>query len=101
MTSHSRDDTISAIYKLCASTARTRRTITYKRIGELVGLHHRHVSRYLYPIQDACKAKGLPPLTAVVVRESDGKAGDGLERRDGAALADVYAYRWPHTWDAL
>lgn len=55
------------------------RVVTYGEVGKQVGLAARGTAKPLYQIRDLCLERGLPPLTALVVRKSDGLPGTGLK----------------------
>jgi putative restriction endonuclease len=72
-------------------------TITYAKAASKVGVHHRVLRFPLDIIGKYCNAEGLPPLTGIVVRGSDGIPGSGFTGAmpDYAArLAGVYAEDW-------
>ena len=72
---HPRTPDVFAFLKQCADE---HRTVTYGEIGATVGLAARGTALPLYYIRDQCLARGLPPLTAIVVRKRDGLPGVGL-----------------------
>ena len=54
--------------------------LTYTEIADLVGLgkgYYRKAGLFLYPTQDFCERRGLPPLT-VMVKHSGGGYGEGF-----------------------
>ena len=90
------------IFDYLKEHARARRTTTYGELGQRVGLSARGTAKPLYYIRDVCLDRYLPPLTAIVVRSSDGLPGVGLtpagtqvtiaEMRD--MQRQVFAYDW-------
>ena len=92
----------SEAFEALKRCARERLTITYGELGRQVGLSARGTAKPLYYIRDLCLDRYLPPLTAIVVRSSDGLPGVGLtpagtqvtitETRD--MQRQVFAYDW-------
>jgi hypothetical protein len=72
----------------------------YAEIAQKAGVHWRAVGWFLGEIQTYCKAKGLPPLQAMVVRADTGLPGRGYHgsaRTPAAhakAVAAVHKRRW-------
>jgi putative restriction endonuclease len=58
----------------CASK---KEKITYKNLGEKIGIHHRAVKHPLERIQTYCLEEKLPPLTILVTNQS-GQVGQGF-----------------------
>ena len=85
------------IWPKMTEVAKTSDTLRYKELGEVLGIHHRHVNKALSPIQDYCLETKRPPLTALVVN-STGLPGQGFIAWDldniEAALEAVSAYNW-------
>ena len=85
------------IWPKMTEAAKARATLRYKELGEVLGIHHRHVNKALGPIQDYCLETKRPPLTALVVNAT-GLPGQGFIAWDidniDAALDAVYAYNW-------
>jgi putative restriction endonuclease len=74
--------------------------ITYKELGELIGLHHRQIGRVLGVIQDYCLEAQLSPLTILIVNKNTGQPGEGFIAWDADDIptgkAQVYIYtNWP------
>lgn len=73
-------------------------TITYGELGAKVGIHHRAIRYVLGVIQDYCLEEKLPPLTILVVSQSDGMPGEGFIAWDvdnfEAGIAKVVEYPW-------
>ena len=57
------------------------KNVTYKTLGDTIGIHHRTVRYVLGLIQDYCLEEKLPPLTILVVNQS-GKPGGGFTAWD-------------------
>ena len=73
---HPRTPAVFAYLKQCAVQGLT---VTYGEVGEKVGLAARGTAQPLYFIRDVCLDRGLPPLTALVVRKKTGLPGEGLK----------------------
>lgn len=86
----------SQVWGLLALAARNRQTLTYEMVGPLVGLPRQAVGRALHPVQNYSAAKGLPPLTALVVGSRSGLPSDGCVAAADAppAQARVFATGW-------
>src|SRR4051794_32651460 len=54
-------------WPVLTATASNHGTITYKEVGDRLGIHHRPVRFVLSVIQDHCLKEKLPPLTIIVV----------------------------------
>ncbi len=81
-------------------TARTRGTITYARLGQLLGIHPRPVRYVLGVIQDHCLEEKLPPLTILAVNQR-GRPGEGFIAWDVDNLDEGYRRVWAHPWQLL
>lgn len=85
-------------WPILASVAKTRAAITYKELGDKIGLHHRTVRWVLGPIQDYCLEQKLPPLTILVIDRATGKPGTGFIAWDTddtkSGLQRVYDENW-------
>lgn len=76
--------------------AESRSTITYKALGEPLGITGQalqNFDRILAPIKYYCKKQNLPPLYALVVRKDSGLPGTGAEA-DEVDIETVFAYNW-------
>jgi len=73
------------------------KTITYKQLGDAIGIHHRTVRYVLGLIQDYCMEEKLPPLTILIVNQS-GKPGEGFFAWDvddfDEGFQKVTKYNW-------
>jgi putative restriction endonuclease len=80
-----------------ADYARVRKTITYKQLGALIGIHFRAVRFALNHIYYFCLENRLPPLTALVVYKS-GSPAPAFDTQNTSAFEDelerVYAFDW-------
>lgn len=93
MTRSERALQIWPVLTLCATH---RQTMTYDRLGRLIGVPRVALGQLLEPIQSYCLAQNLPALTALVVSEVDGLPGTGF-----IAAADVpkeQARVFAHDW---
>lgn len=84
-------------WNILTERAKLRIPITYKQLGDALGMHHRPVRFILGPIQSYCLAEHLPALTILVVNQH-GVPGSGFialdpERFD-EGLEEVYAKDW-------
>lgn len=68
--------------------ARTQQLLSYKTMEKLTGIPRQGVGKILAPIQDYCKKKKFPLLTALVVGEDEGLPGTGFK---GATEGNVFA----------
>lgn len=73
-----REQRAAQIWSLLTFAASLRTTLTYKRLGELIGALPVSLGGWLEPIQSYCLVQGLPALTVLVVGDSDGMPGAGF-----------------------
>jgi hypothetical protein len=73
-----REQRAAQIWSLLTFAASLRLTLTYKRLGELIGALPVSLGGWLEPIQSYCIIHKLPALTVLVVGESDGMPGSGF-----------------------
>lgn len=64
-------------WPILTKKAKSGETITYKELGDAIGIHHRAIRYVLSLIQDYCLEEKLPPLTILIVNQS-GKPGTGF-----------------------
>lgn len=73
-------------------------TITYGELAKILGIHHRAVRYVLGVIQKHCLDEHLPPLTILIVNQSEGMPGEGFIAWDvddlETGLAKVYGWNW-------
>ncbi len=85
-------------WPVLTETAAKNTTITYKELGQQIGIHHRTVRLVLGVIQSYCLSEKLPPLTILVVNRDRHKPGEGFIAWDIDDLAKgtqrVYGYPW-------
>lgn len=76
--------------------------ISYKELGDQVGLHPRTMRLVLSVIQDYCMDRGLPPLTILVVSQATRQPGQGFIAWDADDLPSGFeeVYR-DKTWADL
>ena len=107
------------VYRVLIKAARDKRLVTYGEVGKSVdpGLHPRaEVPPRLGPIFRRCRDLGLPPLTAIVVRQRPGgKRGlpgtwfwdqytipeSERKARWGEMVKSVFAAKWPDDFSGL
>lgn len=75
-------------------------TLTYKRLGELIGAGPMSLGGWLEPIQSYCLLKELPPLTVLVVRDSDGMPGSGFVAAEPMAVPEAQTRVFRHDWSS-
>ena len=89
------------IYRYLRNEADVIRTgfLTYKDVGDAVGVHHRTIRGALYYLQDRCLERGLPTFTVFVVRKSSGLPGGGCDvvmpQEVVEAVAQIRSLEWP------
>jgi hypothetical protein len=86
-------------WNVLISCAENREKITYKELAKAINIrHHRPIRYVLGDIQDYCQSNDFPPLTALVVNQSDGLPGKGFTTGSRLGrLADlkiIYSYNW-------
>ena len=85
------------LWPILVQLAQDRETRTYSELASTMGLRGpRPMWMFLGPIMHYCDAKGLPPLTAVVVQMNTGRPGTGLLTSTDPARDKrrVFAYDW-------
>ena len=84
-------------WSILTDCAKNEKTITYKKLAELMGVHHRPSRFFLELIQIHCKEKGLQPLSILVVNQN-GKPGKGFTEWQSNDLEKgfqkVFSYEW-------
>ena len=75
MTTHER---ALQIYQILIGAAHNRQVLNYDIVGKLIGVPRQGLAQHLGHIMRYCEKNGLPPLTALVVKQSSGKPGSGL-----------------------
>jgi putative restriction endonuclease len=85
-------------WKILTKRAAEQTPITYGDLASALGIHHRAVRYVLGPIQDYCMGEHLPPLTILVVNQSEGVPGSGFIAWDADDIAtgirQVYTFNW-------
>jgi hypothetical protein len=85
------------LWPLLIFAARNQKILSYKVIEQLTGIPRQGIGSFLGPIQDYCKRRNLPPLTAVVVNELTGLPGHGFTESRSNVLAEqsrVFVFDW-------
>ena len=87
---------LSAAWDVIIGAANRRSKLTYGDLAQEIGGIARGMGPLLGRIQSHCEQNGLPLLTALVVRASDGKPGPGFgtHRDPQQEQARVWAYAW-------
>ncbi len=87
---------LSAAWDAIVRAANRRSKLTYGDLAGEIGGIARGMGALLGPIQSHCEREGLPLLTALVVRASDGEPGPGFgsHRNAHQEQARVWAYAW-------
>ena len=91
----------SLAWPVLTEAATKRETITYKEIGDQIGIHQRPVRYVLGVIQDHCLHEKLPPLTILVVNQQKHLPGAGFIAWDVDNLAEGYRLVYAHPWKEL
>ena len=85
-------------WPILVALARRRRTTTYEDFARALGYRSGRVARYpLWPIQDFCMERGLPPLTSIVLNKNTGLPGGGFVAWEGEireAHMRVFGFPW-------
>jgi putative restriction endonuclease len=85
-------------WPILAASAANRRTLYYGELATALGYRGARVVRAaLWPIQDYCLEKGLPPLTSIVINKHAGVPGRGFIASSGD-LQDDYERVFRHDW---
>jgi len=85
------------IWPLLVRQAATQKTVTYKELGEQVGVHPRALRFALELIQDKCRDSNFPPLTTLVVNSYTGLPGAGNRIHESdfeKAVKSVFLFDW-------
>ncbi|MCK1582156.1 HNH endonuclease [Bradyrhizobium sp. 168] len=84
------------MWPVLTAAAAEKDTLSYKKLGLEIGLHHRTVKFALDVIYRYCSNSGLPALTGIVVRQDSGLPGRGFTEWDDldTGLARVFAENW-------
>ncbi len=93
-----REERAVQIWPLLTFAASLRMTLTYKRLAELIGAGPMSLGGWLEPIQSYCLLRGLPALTVLVVRDSDGMPGSGFVAAEATAVPEAQTRVFQHDW---
>lgn len=80
----SREQRAAQIWSVLAYAATHRQIVPYGILAKLIGVPAAALGQLLKPIESLCIARGLPPLTVIVVSDTTGVPGSGF-----VAAADV------------
>lgn len=86
------------VFVALVATASHRQTITYERLAEAVDSHPRALRFPLGYVQKYCKARRLPPLTALCVSKHSGLPGEGMTESSALTAAEDREKVFAHTW---
>src|SRR5687768_9930952 len=75
-------DRAAQIWAVLAFAATNRQVITYRILGQLIGVPARGLGQLLEPVQSYCLVHKLPPLTILVVSEESGMPSAGFTAAD-------------------
>jgi hypothetical protein len=84
------------IWSVLALAATHRQILTYDLVAQLTGVARQGLGHILERIQSYCLVKGLPPLTALVVRKDSGLPSFGFTGAADvpSAQAQVFGFDW-------
>ena len=87
---------LGATWGILVEAARARRKLTYGEVARTIGGIARGVGALLRPLEGYCASNGLPPLTSLVVRKSDGvpSTGFGVGGDPAAHQRHVWDFDW-------
>lgn len=85
-------------WPVLVAVAETQQTITYKQLGDHIGVHHRAIRYVLGPIQEYCMESGLPPITILVINGT-GLPGTGFIAHDRNDLDNGFVHVWSYHWE--
>lgn len=92
------DHIAGLVWNKLVERANLRKDITYRELGESVGIHWRSVRYALDRIQNYCLTSDILPLTVLVVRGGDRKPGAGFIAAEPGALDitfnEVCSFNW-------
>ena len=91
-----REERAAQIWPILTYAASLRATLTYRRLGELIGAPPVALGDWMEPVQSYCILRELPPLTVLVVSDATGIPGDGFTGADNVsqAQANVFQRDW-------
>lgn len=91
-----RSERAAQIWQVLIAAAHHRQTITYRLLGERVGLEPNMLPLPLALVARYCATRQWPPLTVLVVQAGDGKPGDAFvwATEPDMAREAVYEYAW-------
>src|SRR5687767_6037276 len=91
-----REERAAQIWPVLTFAASLRATLTYGRLGELIGAPPVALGDWLEPIQSYCLLNHLPPLTILVVSDTDGLPGGGFTAATNIPEGQARVFR--HDW---
>lgn len=95
-----RSERAMQVWQILVSAAHNRQTLTYGQVAEHLEFEGAGVlAQILGCIMGYCEAKGLPPLTCLVVNQKTGLPGAGLTTVENLPTDREAVYK--HNWFAL
>jgi hypothetical protein len=88
------------VFEYLKRCAGEHRTVSYKEVGNAVGLYYRVLRFPLFWIWGRCNQQGLPELNAIVVNSKTGKPGPGCPDLAGN-WEDVRDKVFAFAWDSI
>lgn len=84
------------LWQVLIAAAAERRTLTYRLLGEAIGLEAHEVPAPLAIVARYCAARQWPPLTVLVVQAGDGRPGSAFTWATDPDLAReaVFEHGW-------
>jgi putative restriction endonuclease len=90
-----REERALQIWQVLIGSAHNRQTLTYRRLGQTVGLPARGLGPCLELVSRHCRDLGLPQLTVLAVSTGTGKPAAGLVLEDVDAERErVFEMEW-------
>lgn len=93
-----RSERASQIWAILAWAARSRQSLTYRQVAQLIGVPTAGLGQLLEPIQSFCILQGLPPLTVLVVQQESGLPGPGFTGASASDFAKAQSSVFAHDW---
>jgi hypothetical protein len=83
------------VWQVLIAAATSRQTLTYRLLGERVGLRSNQLAPPLNLVARYCMLKQFPPLTVLVVQAGDGKPGKSFTWATEPDLAREAVFEQP------
>jgi len=90
------NDRLTQLWAMLVESAHAQRVLTYAILEQLIGVPKQAIGCWLTAIQDYCNFHNLPPLTSLVLDESDDLSSRGLAEAEDVfgERARVYLFNW-------